>query len=74
MGLVAGLTIGTYVHYLILGMYIECMIDWPLAAKLAKERLAIEKEQYFCGIINDQSATHDDASLASMMSVKAINI
>jgi len=73
VGLVAGLTIGTCAHYMILGMYIVCTIDWPLEAKLAKERLAMEKEQDFCGI-DDQSATRDDGSLASMASVKAINI
>ena len=75
VGLVAGMTIGTWVHFLLLAIYIGCMIDWPLEAKLAKERLSIEKELYFHGIDDKRSAAHDDASLdASMASVKAINI
>lgn len=51
VGLVAGLTIGTWVHFILLAAYCACMIDWRLEAKLAEERLSLE------------ATIHDDANL-----------
>ena len=73
VGLVGGMTIGTWLHFLLLAAYTSTL-DWSLEAKRAKQRLSLEKERYLHGV-DDQSTIHDDASLASITSgVKAINI
>ena len=46
VGLVAGMTIGTWVHFILLAIYCALMIDWRLEAKLAKERLGLEREAH----------------------------
>lgn len=73
IGLVGGMTIGTWLHFLLLAAYTSTL-DWTSEAKRTKQRLSLEKERYLHGV-DDQSTIHDDASLASITSgVKAINI
>eukprot|EP00984_Skeletonema_dohrnii_P004970 scaffold1761_cov78-Skeletonema_dohrnii-CCMP3373.AAC.3 len=45
VGLVGGMTIGTWVHFGLLAIYSLRMIDWHLEAKLAKDRLNLERGQ-----------------------------
>lgn len=74
VGLVGGMTTGTWLHFFLLALYVGTL-DWSLEAKRAKERLSLEKKRYFRGVDDDHSTIHDDASLASITSgVKAINI
>ena len=73
VGLVGGMTIGTWLHFLLLAAYTSTL-DWSSEANRAKKRMNLEKDRYFHGV-DDQSTIHDDASLASITSgVKAINI
>ena len=76
VGLVGGMTMGTWAHFILLGLYCAFMIDWRLEAKLAEERLDLERDttEYRTGdeII---STTHDDdVSLTDLSPVKALDI
>ena len=70
VGLVAGMTIGTYVHFLLLAMYVVFMIDWRLEAKLAKDRLNLETND----TRRESITAQEEVSLADINSVKDIDI
>mmetsp|Transcript_28234 Transcript_28234/g.60160 ORF Transcript_28234/g.60160 Transcript_28234/m.60160 type:complete len:597 (-) Transcript_28234:19-1809(-) len=73
VGLVAGMTIGTWVHFILLAIYCACMIDWRLEANLAKERLSFERVRG----IDDKiilSTIEDDVTLAGITLVTATDI
>ena len=75
VGLVAGMTIGTWTHFVLLAVYCFGMIDWKKESKLAKERLSLERETYYSGFDHkDISTIHDDVSLANLSPRKAIDL
>lgn len=45
VGLVFGMTIGTWVHFCLLALYSLFMIDWHMEAFLAKDRLSLERNK-----------------------------
>ena len=47
VALVSGMTVGTWVHCILLLLYCLRVIDWRLEAKLAKDRLNLEKENAY---------------------------
>ncbi|KAL7527685.1 hypothetical protein ACHAXR_004180 [Thalassiosira sp. AJA248-18] len=75
VGLVGGMTVGTWVHFILLAIYCSCMVDWRLEADLAKERLNLERDSHYRGI-DDKSTTavDGDVKLAGMTLVGAIDI
>ena len=72
VGLVGGMTMGTWTHFILLGIYCAFMIDWRLEAKLAKERLDLERDTGDDKIIS--TPCHDDVSLTDLSPVKALDI
>lgn len=44
VGLVVGLTTGTWVHCILLALTVYCTVDWDIEAVRAQERLALEKK------------------------------
>lgn len=63
---------GTWTHFILLGIYCAFMIDWRLEAKLAKERLDLERDTGDDKIIS--TPCHDDVSLTDLSPVKALDI
>lgn len=77
VGLVGGMTMGTWTHFILLGIYCAFMIDWRLEAKLAKDRLDLERDttDYRSGDnIISTSCHDDDVSLTDLSPVKALDI
>ena len=68
VGLVGGLTMGTWTHFILLAIYCTYMIDWQLEADLATERLSLEKRTEY------KEEVSDDVSLLDVVPVKALDI
>jgi len=68
VGLVGGLTMGTWMHFILLAIYCSYMIDWQSEADLATERLSLEKRTEY----NEE--VRDDVSLSDVVPVKALDI
>lgn len=60
VGLVGGMTIGTWVHFILLAVYSVCMIDWPLEAKLANDRLSLERNKSKSTVNNNGDIGKDE--------------
>lgn len=45
VGLVVGLTTGTWVHCILLALAVYCTVDWEVEVVRAQERLALEKKE-----------------------------
>lgn len=71
VGLVSAMTIGTWVHFILLAIYCAFMIDWRLEANLATERLSFEREG---GIDDKIISTIDDVNSAGIVLVEAADI
>ena len=66
VGLVAALTVGTWVHFGLLAIYCACMIDWRLEAKLAEERLSLENE------VNDNNVLDDEGTSTIHLNITSV--
>eukprot|EP00986_Skeletonema_menzelii_P013434 scaffold7822_cov131-Skeletonema_menzelii.AAC.3 len=52
VGLVGGMTVGTWCHFGLLAMYSLRMIDWHVEAKMAKDRLNLERGKSKSPVVN----------------------